>query len=160
MPARQSKPTPAQMNQGGSSGGSRPNINITYVNSDEGGGGGGGRFDYRNNWVKRTLSQPPRQVPVPNHVPQFLGNNKVIAYAWLGSMILIGFDEWKNKGILPRPARFWSTSLIYGILALAGMIDVLIPLVNAFAIGYFIMLLWQFYNGGGQFQTTTASSGG
>jgi hypothetical protein len=149
MPARQSKPTPAQTG-GNNSGGRRPNINITYVNSD-GGDGGGRRFDYRNSWVHRTMSSPPKQVPVPDKVPRFLGNNMVVSYAWLGSMILVGVDEWKNNGILARPVRLWTTSLVYGILALAGMIDALIPLVNAFAIGYFIMLLWQFFNGSGQF---------
>jgi hypothetical protein len=153
LPARQSKPTPAQMNNSGSSGSSRPTININYVNTDpnRGGGGGGGPFNYRNSWVHRTMTAPPKQVPVPNHVPRILGNNMVVAYAWLGSMILVGVDEWKNNGILARPVRLWTTSLVFGVLVLVGMIDALVPLVNAFAIGYFIMLLWQYFNGSGQF---------
>lgn len=66
-------------------------------------------------------------------------------------MIVVGFDDWHNYHILPRPARLWYTSLTYGLLILASMADALVPLANALAIGYAIMLIWQYYNGTGQF---------
>lgn len=89
--------------------------------------------------------------PTPRGVPSVLGNGQIIGYAWLVSMILVGFDEWKNNGILPRPVRLWDTSIVYGLLALTAIIPPLTPLANALAVGYTIVLLWQFYNGQGQF---------
>jgi hypothetical protein len=103
---------------------------------------------------RRVLSwRPPQQVTVrtPRHVPSVLGNGQLIGYAWLVSMILVGFDEWKNNGILPRPMRLWDTSIVYGLLALLAIIPPLIPLANALAVGYTIVLLWQYFNGQGQF---------
>jgi len=165
-PAKQSKP-PAKTVEGKVvKGGPRTQkqepINVTYnINSGNGGADTGGkRFDYSNNWVARTMRQPPKQVPVPNGVPRFLGNNKLLGYAWVASMILIAFDEWHNNGILPRPVRLWSSSVVFGILALVSMLDFLIPIVNALAIGYLIMLLWQYFNGSGQFTATTGEAEG
>ena len=103
---------------------------------------------------RRVISWRPPPHPqgkVPRPVPQWLGNARIIGYAWVGSMVLVGFDEWKNHGILPRPVRLWDTSIVYGLLALASVVEPLIPLLNALAIGYTIMLLWQFFNGQGQF---------
>lgn len=99
----------------------------------------------------RYTGQPLKQVRVPRGVPAILGNQRIVGYAWLVAMGFIAFDEWKNNGILPRPARLWYTSLTYGILAAVGMVDAMVPLVNALAIGYTVMLIWQYYNGGGQF---------
>lgn len=135
-----------------------PSTEYVYVSDANSGGGntgpsgsaGGSNYSPRRA-ANRVFSYQPRRVPVPNGVPRFLGDNHIVGYSWLASMILIGFDEWRNNGILPRPARLWYTSLIYGVLALAGMIPMLTPLVNAFAIGYTIMLLWQYFNGEGQF---------
>jgi hypothetical protein len=95
----------------------------------------------------------PQQIKVqtPRHVPSAFGNAQFIGYAWITSMILVGFDEWKNNGILPRPVRLWDTSLVYGLLAILAFIPAAVPLANALAIGYTIVLLWQFYNGQGQF---------
>jgi hypothetical protein len=87
-----------------------------------------------------------------------------VVYAWIVAMILVGFDEWKNNGILPRPVRLWDTSLVYGILVLLGFVDVMVPIANALAIGYTIVLLWQYFNGQGQFthgaQRSETSGGG
>lgn len=62
-------------------------------------------------------------------------------------MITVSFDEWHNLGILPRPARLWDTSLFYGLLVLLGFVDAMVPIVNAFAIGYTLVLLYQYYQG-------------
>lgn len=107
--------------------------------------------------TRRVLTYKPpahNQGRVPKPMPQWLGNARIIGYSWVAAMILIGFDEWKNNGILPRPARLWDTSIVYGLLAIASVVDVLVPLLNALAIGYTIMLLWQFYNGQGQFSSS------
>lgn len=98
---------------------------------------------------------PHTQVNMPRPIPQWLGNARIIGYSWVAAMILIGFDEWKNHGILPRPVRLWDTSIVFGLLAAASVVDILVPLLNALAIGYVIMLLWQFYNGQGQFGDTS-----
>lgn len=109
-------------------------------------------------FANRLAGQPIAQVRVPRNVPQFLGNARIIGYAWVGSMILIGLDEWHNNGILPRPKRLWGASVVFGGLALVAMVDALVPIANAFAIGYFIMLIWQYYNGQGQFSGESATS--
>lgn len=94
---------------------------------------------------------PPKKVPVPRGLPPALGNAKMVGYMWVIAMIVVSFDEWHNHGILPRPSRLWWTSLTYGILAIVGMVDPLIPLMNALALGYTIMLITQYYQGSGQF---------
>jgi hypothetical protein len=101
--------------------------------------------------MNRLRSMEHRQTTGPPGMPAWLGNQRVIVFAWFAAMMIISWDEWHNNGILPRPARLWYTSLFYGILALAGFITSIIPLLNALAIGYTIMLLWQYYNKGGQF---------
>lgn len=161
--ARQSKP-PATQTTSPARG--QRTINVTY-NINNGGsqnpsGGtgtsaGGGKFG--TGWVRGYLAAQPRQVSTPNGVPRWLGNGSIVAYAWIVAMILVGFDEWKNHGILPRPARLWDTSIVYGLLVLLGFIDVMIPIANALAIGYTIVLLWQYYNGEGQFGQTGHASG-
>lgn len=90
-------------------------------------------------------------VSVPQGLPQWLGNKSILAAAWLAAMVLVSFDEWHTHGILPRPARLWDTSIVYGLLALVGISDMLVPLVNALAVGYFIVLLWEYYQKSGQF---------
>jgi len=71
---------------------------------------------------------------------------------------VISYDEWKNYNRLPIPARLWETSLVYGLLAIFSMADFLVPLANAFGLGYAIMLLYQYYNSEGQF-TGSGSKG-
>jgi hypothetical protein len=83
---------------------------------------------------------------------------------WIIAMFIVGFDEWHNLGILPRPARLWDTSLFYGLLTIAGFVDLMVPLVNALAIGYTVVLLMQYYQGNitpqgaSQPQATTSAS--
>lgn len=70
-------------------------------------------------------------------------------------MIVIGFDEWHNLNVLPRPARLWDASLVFGVLTLLGIVDVMVPIANALAIGYMFMLIWQYYQGNITPQTAT-----
>lgn len=95
--------------------------------------------------------QQPQQVNVPRQVPRFLGNRQTIVYSWLGAMAILSWDEWHNNHILPRPSRLWSATWVYLFLILLGMVDSLVPIANALAIGYMITLAWQYYNGSGQF---------
>lgn len=99
----------------------------------------------------RYTGGPLKKVGVPRGLPPALGNAKMVGYMWVIAMIVVSFDEWHNHGILPRPSRLWWTSLTYGILAIVGMVDPLIPLMNALALGYTLMLITQYYQGSGQF---------
>jgi hypothetical protein len=66
-------------------------------------------------------------------------------------MGLVTWDEWVTNAILPRPLRLWETTLVYAGLALLSAADPLVPVANALAIGYTIVLLYQFFTGGGNF---------
>lgn len=112
---------------------------------------GGGRWQGRVAGTSRVLGSGATRAQVPQGVPAFLGNQRTVVYTWLAAMATITVDEWHRHGMLPRPSRLWWTSLFYGLLAIMGMAEGLIPLVNAFAIGYLIRLLWQYYNAEGQF---------
>lgn len=70
-----------------------------------------------------------------------------MVYSWVVAMVIIGFDEWHNLHILPRPKRLWNTSLFYGLLTLVSVADIVVPIANAFAVGYTLTLLYQYYNG-------------
>jgi hypothetical protein len=101
--------------------------------------------------MQRTVNAIPagaRQVDIPKGLPKALGNRSLIFNAWIVAMIVVGFDEWHNLHIFPRPLRLWYTSLFYGILVMVAMADVMVPIANAFAVGYTITLLYQYYNGG------------
>ena len=164
--ARQSKP-PATQTTSPARG--RRTINVTYNINDSGtqnpsggtgAGAGGGRMGVSwINWTRNALAAQPRQASTPAGIPRIFGNGSIVGYAWIVAMVLVGFDEWKNNGILPRPVRLWDTSLLYGLLALLSFIEVMIPLANALAIGYTIVLLWQYFNGQGQFGQTGHASG-
>lgn len=137
------------------------NINDSTTNNTGGGwspsGGTGTQGGTGPGWynhARNTLGAPSRNVSVPRPVPQWLGNNKIVSYSWLVAMVLVGFDEWKNHGILPRPVRLWDTSIVYGLLALLAFIEPLTPIANALAIGYTVVLLYQFYSKSGQFGST------
>lgn len=98
------------------------------------------------------LPQQPATANVPTSLPSFLrnrpmNNRSIVFNTWIIAMILIGFDEWHNLGILPRPARLWDATLVYGVLVMVGFVDVLVPLANALAIGYTFMLLFQYFQG-------------
>ena len=104
---------------------------------------------------QRTLNRIPAQNPtasLPGKLPGFLRNpilnNRAIVFnTWVIAMITVGFDEWHNLGIMPRPARLWDTSLVYGLLVMLGFVDVMVPIANALAIGFTVMLLWQYFGG-------------
>lgn len=68
-------------------------------------------------------------------------------------MAMVSWDEWDKYHILPRPARLWDTTKVYGILAVASIADSMVPLANAIAIGFVVVLGYQYYNKSGQFTT-------
>lgn len=83
--------------------------------------------------------------------PSILRRRSFITGAWGIAIILVAFDEWKYYGVFPRPKRLFDTSMVYlGLMGLS-VIDAFVPLANALAAGYTLTLLWQYYNGGGQF---------
>lgn len=104
----------------------------------------------RSNTIRSKLYSPPanKVVKTPVGVPNFLGNRAIIINTWIIAMLIISYDEWHNLSIFPRPARLWKATEAYGLLYLFSLIDALVPLANAFAIGYTIVLLYQYYNGG------------
>lgn len=130
--------------------GSKPETEYVYLrNKSRNGNQGGGQVPEEGGSSNRPVRiSAGRARPASGGA---LGNTNGIGYAWLASMIVIGFDEWKHNGILPRPARLWDTSLVFGLLALGSAIDLFAPLASALAWGYFFILLYQFYNKTGQF---------
>lgn len=82
----------------------------------------------------------------------------VIVAAWIGALAVITVDEWYSYGILPRPSRLWWATLVYGSLAVIGISDTLLPFVNVLAVGYTIVLAWQYFNKQGQFSGSTTSA--
>lgn len=108
------------------------------------------RYTAPANWYQRAVNSVPssaRQVNVPGGLPTFLGNRTVIFAAWGVSMIIIGFDEWHTYHILPRPQRLWLATLLYGLLAVVSQADAVVPVANAFAIGFTFVLLYQLMGG-------------
>jgi hypothetical protein len=110
----------------------------------------------RSAWNSGVLRAGSTSVPVnvPKPLPRILGARPIIFYSWLGAIILVAFDDWHNLDIIPRPSRMWYTSLTYGLLCFLAIPDALVPLANALAIGFTIMLLWQYYNSSGQFTSS------
>lgn len=121
-----------------------------------------------SNFYQRAFNKIPAQARYANpgyQTPRLLANRQVVLGSWVIAMIIIGFDEWHNLHILPRPKRLWDTSLFYGLLTLFSVADAVVPIANAFAIGYTLTLLYQYYNGGitpstgkAQSQGTTSAS--
>lgn len=112
-------------------------------------------FYYRMNPVYQAYKRTPPQstrVQSESHVPAMLTARPLIFYSWMAAMILVSFDEWHNYHILPRPARLFWTTVTYGLLTIASIPDVMVPLANALAMGYTIVLAYQYYNGQGQFE--------
>jgi hypothetical protein len=126
-----------------------PTYSYTRTVGGTGGASGGGTSAPRR-WAAR-IEAEPRRVPTRNGIPSFLGSRTVLMGSWAVAMAIVTLDEWKNNGIFPRPARLWSTTLFYGLLALASMVEVIVPIVNALAIGYTFTLLWNYFNKQGQF---------
>lgn len=129
-----------------------------------------------------TPMDPPRRVPLSQRIPAqqqvvpsglsdslpywlrgSLNNRAIVFNMWLVAMIIIGFDEWHNLGILPRPARMWDTSLLYGLLIIGGFVDLAVPIMNMLAIGFTIALAVKYFQGGitpgGSTTGTTGTTG-
>jgi hypothetical protein len=73
---------------------------------------------------------------------------------WIGAMIMVTLDERRNGFPLPRPARLWSATGVYFILAALSGFEPLIPLANALGGGYLIILGYEYYGGTGIFAAT------
>jgi|SRR5579859_794758 len=102
--------------------------------------------------IYNRIPQQPVRASIPTNLPSFLRanpvNNRAIVFnAWIVAMIVIGFDEWHNLHVLPRPTRLWDASLVYAVLIMLGFIDPLVPIANALAVGYTFMLIWQYFQG-------------
>lgn len=113
-------------------------------------------------FVSRQLNRVPdqaRYVSVPKPLPQFLGARPIIFYSWIGAIILVCFDEWHTNNILPRPSRLWYTTLVYGMLTMLSIVDPLVGIANALAMGYTITLYYQYFNSSGQFTAETTAGG-
>lgn len=111
-------------------------------------------FNYSNSRIYRAMQTAPGgaiRVNVPNGTPRFLGSRTIILLAWAMSMTMVSLDEWHTYHILPRPARLWYTSLTYFLLALVATIDVAVPIVNLFAIGFTLAVALNYYQGTGGF---------
>jgi hypothetical protein len=87
--------------------------------------------------------QAVRQVQTPPHVPAILGHSGLIKACWLGSMVVVSVEAIMGYGVLPPPGRLFWISSTYALLAVAGSVDAMLPLVNALALGYLIVLIWQ-----------------
>lgn len=122
---------------------------------------GGGRMTRFNGRTASFVAQGAAQhVQVPKGIPGIFGNQTVIIMAWMIALAIIFYAEWKEHHILARPKRLWFTSLVYGILCVVGMVEALVPLATALAVGYTIVLGWQFFNEQGQFENAIKNDGG
>lgn len=118
------------------------------------------------NRIMTTGTPQRRQLDVPSGVPAILGNRNLLITMWFLGMVLIGLDEYSNyKVILPRPVRFWRGSFVYAGLGLLSFSDPMVPLANAFAVGYTFVLAYRVLGQlgaaqSGQQQGTPATGGG
>jgi hypothetical protein len=100
---------------------------------------------------QRTVQRSYSPVSTPKGVPRILGNREVIFGLWIVAMGLVSWDEWTTNGILPRPMRLWHTTWVYAGLLLLSISDRLLPIANALAFGYTLILVYQFFQGTGSF---------
>lgn len=114
---------------------------------------GPGFFKRSSNNVRQFAANHTNNSPVtiPNGLPPVLASRRTIVYSWIASMAIISWDEWHNNKILPRPARLWYATAFYLILVIFSLTNFTAAIANALAIGYMIMLAWQYFNGSGQF---------
>ena len=108
------------------------------------------QFTQPSGFFQRSVNAIPaeaRQVNIPSHLPRVLGNRSVVFNAWIVAMIAVSWDEWHNLGIFPRPKRLWYTSVVYGLLVMFSLADAIVPVANALAIGYTVVLLSQLWSG-------------
>ena len=111
--------------------------------------------DYSNSRIYNLMNRAPNgsgsSVTVPSGVPRFLGARPILMFSWIAAMAMVCLDEWHTYHILPRPARLWDTTATFLLLGVASTFDVLVPIINIFAIGLVIQLGYQYYTGTGQF---------
>jgi hypothetical protein len=130
---------------------SPPNTEYVFVQRKSKGGTIFGNVSSAVSGGTGIVTRESQSTRPPFGLPGWMGNRRIITAAWVSSMIIVGFDDWKNHGVLPRPSRLWYSSVVYGILALLSMAEPLVPICNALAVGYAVTLLWQYYNGTGAF---------
>lgn len=126
-------------------GGSGPRTEYVYVQ------GAGSQEPARSQRRLSWTPGPAGRAQVPRGVPGFMGNRGVIFGTWAVAMAVVTWDEWSVNNILPRPARLWDTTWVYAGLALLSVFDMLVPIANALALGYTLVLLYQFFSKKGQF---------
>jgi hypothetical protein len=127
-----------------SQGGRTPRTEYVYVRDEQ-----TGRRGYRQ--VSYGQNGQAQRSRVPSGVPSFLGGRMIIFGSWGAAMALVTWDEWAHNNILPRPLRLWETTMVYAGLALLSVVDAMVPLANALALGYTLVLVYQFFTGGGNF---------
>lgn len=84
-------------------------------------------------------------------LPAWLADRRLVIASWAVAMVLVTLDEHRSGYLLPRPARLWSATLLYGLLAAAGSVEVIVPIVNVLAIGYTIAVGMQYFEHTGMF---------
>lgn len=92
-------------------------------------------------------------------VPGILSERRILVASWAIAMVLVTLNERQLGFPLPRPARLWSATGVYGILALASTVDAIVPITNALGVGYLVVLGMDYFSGTGQFGTTAAAQG-
>lgn len=84
-------------------------------------------------------------------LPAWLADRRLVIASWAVAMVLVTLDEHRSGYLLPRPARLWSATLLYGLLAAAGSVELIIPIVNMLAIGYTVAVGMQYFEHTGMF---------
>ncbi len=120
---------------------------------------GGAIAERRFRLTHPTTELGNQAVKLKEPVKNFVLSRQGVMWAWFIAMIIIGFDEWVNLQILPRPSRLWHTSVVYGILALGSSFEQVAPILNLMAWGYTLVLLYQYYNDSGQFSPPPKQTG-
>lgn len=88
-------------------------------------------------------------------LPDWMADRRIMVTAWVVAMVIITADERRLGYPLPRPARLWSASLLYGLLMVAGAVDPIAPIANLMAIGFTVELGIEFYGTTGPFEGIT-----
>lgn len=138
----------------GGGGGGTPMTSHTYT------GAGGGKWTWYSTPRRvytasvgpiQRIPQQPNRSNDSGGIGGLVGARPIIFFAWAGAMTIITLDEWSRNGILPRPARYWGATWVYAILAGISVFDPLVPMANLFALGYTIVLGYQYFTQSQQF---------